>query len=401
MDDRDHQNRPVVTARTALRGGVVLAAVGLLLSGCAALGPEPTGTVAPVAVTRPEAPVGDLPDSVENALQTALDTTIAEFSVPGAVAGVWVPGHGSWTTAAGLADVDNDVAADTGMQWPLRSITKSYTVTLLLQLVDQRQLSLDDTVDQYVDGVTGGDRITLRQLADMSSGNSDYTNDDFIAVFSDDPARIFTLDELNGFALSQPAEFAPGTRRVYTNANTNLLGSVIEKVTGQSFERVLQDRILDPLGQSGTRYLTQVEDWGQPHPVGYIAQEGVLKAQTENPSIFAAAGSMFSTLDDARVWAEILGTGALLDPVTQDARAQGAPLEEGPPYDLYGLGIGETGGWWGHNGEGIGFTAAVFHQPETGASIVVFMNESNVPDVHPADRAFRRLAEVLETAALK
>ena len=58
--------------------------------------------------------------------------------------------------------------------------------------------------------------------------------------------------------------------------------------------------------------------------------------------------------------------------------------------------MGQTDGWWGHNGEGLGFTAAVFHQLDTGASVVVFMNESNVmPKAHPADQLFRRVAEIL------
>jgi D-alanyl-D-alanine carboxypeptidase len=116
-------------------------------------------------------------------------------------------------------------------------------------------------------------------------------------------------------------------------------------------------------------------------------------------SIFGPAGSMISGLDDARVWGEVLAGGALLDPATQAERLQGAPLQKGPTYDLYALGIGRTDGWWGHNGEGLGFTAAVFHQPTSGATVVVFMNESNVvPKAHPADQLFRRLAAVLASS---
>jgi D-alanyl-D-alanine carboxypeptidase len=108
---------------------------------------------------------------------------------------------------------------------------------------------------------------------------------------------------------------------------------------------------------------------------------------------------MTSTLDDGRVWAEALATGSLLDPATQKERLEGSPLDSGPPYDRYALGIGETDGYWGHNGEGFGFTAAVFHDPDTGVSIVVFMNASNVePEGHPADVMFRRAAEILRAS---
>jgi D-alanyl-D-alanine carboxypeptidase len=276
-------------------------------------------------------------------------------------------------------------------------VTKSYTVTLILQLVDDRAISLDDTIDTYVDGVTDGDKITLRQLAGMSSGNADYTNDDFLAEFQKDRSKIFTLEELNGFALERPEQFAPGTRRVYTNANTNLLGAVVEKVTKRPFADVLEERILQPLGQTGTRYVLDARSWTEPHPVGYAPEESGPRPQPDNLSIFGPAGSMITTLEDGRVWGEILASGALLKPETQTERQQGGPLDAGPPYDLYALGMGQTDGWWGHNGEGLGFTAAVFHQPESGATVVAFMNESNVvPKAHPADQLFRRVAKILD-----
>lgn len=396
MSQRDHrvssQWRPVLVA------AVIAAAVGA--AGCTASPPvEPVASEAPEDL-RPPAPTGELPASVQSHLQSALDETMAEYDVPGAAVGVWIPGEGTWTTAAGLADLETGEPADVEAMWPLRSVTKSYTVTLLLQLVDEGELSLDDTIGQYVDGVTAGDEITLRQLAEMSSGNADYTNEDFLEAFTEDPERIFTLDELNGFMLGKPAQFAPGAEKVYTNANTNLLGAVIEKVTGQEFAEVLDERILGPLGQTGTRYIVDAASWTEPHPVGYAPDAGTHAPQPPNLSIFGPAGSMITTLDDARVWGQTLATGALLQPATQAERQKGAPLEVGPPYDNYALGIGETDGWWGHNGEGLGFTAAVFHHLESGVTVAVFMNESNVANnAHPADQTFRRVAQILMTGA--
>jgi D-alanyl-D-alanine carboxypeptidase len=108
---------------------------------------------------------------------------------------------------------------------------------------------------------------------------------------------------------------------------------------------------------------------------------------------------MISTLDDARVWGEMLAEGAFLTLESQTEREAGAPLDAGPPYDLYALGMGETDGWWGHNGEGLGYTAANFHSTETGATIAVFFNLSDYkPEAHPADQLFRRLVAVIESA---
>lgn len=401
--------RIITRQRCRIRRRAALAAVGLALggvalSGCAGGAAGGSGDPAvdesaarPSMIQRPEAPAGALPEELQRALDAALDQTRARYGVPGAAAGVWIPDEGSWTTAVGVADAERDTAVTEDMSWPIRSITKSYTVTLLLQLADEGALSLDDTLDQYVDGVTHGDEITLLQLANMSSGIADYVTEAFMTGFAADPAHVYSLAELNAGVVGQPAQFAPGTEFVYTNANTNLLGAVIEQVTGQPYADVLQDRILDPLEQRGTHYITDVAEWTAPHPVGYQPDPdtGELAPQDQNPSILGAAGALFSTLDDGRVWAETLGSGALVTPETQALREIGHQIEK-PPYDLYAVGMGETDGWLGHNGEGIGFTAATFHDPESGASIVVYMNASNLPDhAHPADQAFRALAAVV------
>ncbi len=396
--------RPRISSSTRATLAAALL-VALPLTACSSGDDEATTTTTATTHKRGSgstvaaSPKGDLPEELQAELTTALEETMATYGVPGAVAGVWVPGRGSWTTAMGDADIEAGTPADTDMTWPLRSVTKSYTVTLILQLADEGKLNLDDTIDEYVSGVTDGDEITLRQLALMSSGNADYTNERFGVEFEEDPDRIFTLAELNGFMLGLPAQFAPGAEHVYTNANTNLLGAVVEDVTGKSFGEAVEQRIIEPLGLTDTHYQIDAAKWTSPHPVGYQPDEGEPTPQPDNLSIYGPAGAMTSTLDDGRLWAEALATGSLLDPATQKERLEGSPLDSGPPYDRYALGIGETDGYWGHNGEGFGFTAAVFHDPETGVSIVVFMNASNVePEGHPADVMFRRAAEILRAS---
>jgi D-alanyl-D-alanine carboxypeptidase len=371
--------------------GAVAIALVVATPATAIAGASTIGNVA----TSP-APQGDLPEGLQTRLREALGQTMATYGVPGAAVGVWVPGKGTWLGTAGLADLKAKAPVTKDMVWPLRSITKSFTVTLILQLADAGKLSLDDPIDKYVSGVTGGASITLRELAGMSSGNADYVGQEFLEDFVADPDKIFTLDELNSYALGRPARFAPGTRRIYTNSNTNLLGAVVEKVSGKPFKDVLSERILGPLGLKNTHYLVDAKQWPEPHAIGYEPVDGVLTPEPANLSIYGPAGAMVSNLDDMRVWAETLATGSLLKPATQSERLKGGPLDEGPPYDRYALGVGETGGWWGHNGEGFGFTAAMFHDNSSGATVVVFMNEAQaVPKGHPADQMFRRFAEIL------
>lgn len=377
---------------------VVVALAAALLAGACSSSDLKEGGVPTITVPgRSKAPAGELSAATQAELQAAVDASMKQYGTPAAVVGVYVPGKGSWVSATGVADLSTGAKPTADMAWPLRSVTKSFTVTLILQLVDEGKISLDDTVDQYLTGVPNGDRITIRQLADMSSGLADYTTQAFVDDFVADPNRIFTLDELNAYAFAEPVQFEPGTQYVYTNTNTNVLGSVVEKVTGQSFSEALSQRILEPLGLDATLYLDDGSPWPEPHATGYQPDDGVLTEQPANFSVFGPAGSLVANVDDLRVWGEVLGSGALLSPATQQERLQGHPLAKGPEYDQYALGIGELDGWWGHTGEGFGFTATVMHNPESGATIVVYTNLAQLPDKsHPAEKLFLSLAPIVD-----
>ncbi len=379
-------------------GVAAIAAATLLVSACA--GPaEADKPATGDDATAPSA--AGFSDELTAQLQEAVESVMNDYDVPGASVGVWVPGRGEWTRAFGVADLATGAPVTLEMSWPIRSITKSYTVTLLLQLADEGKLKLTDTLDMYVPGVTNGDRITLLELANMSSGVADYVNEDFLQRFEADPTHVFTLAELNQGVLGQPAQFEPGTEYVYTNANTNLIAAVIEKVTGQPFADVLNTKILSVAGLPNTHYYLDVAQWTEPHPTGYMpGDDGSLEPQEQNPSILGPAGALVSTLDDGHQWALTLGSGLFLRGQTQAQRLEGHEISS-PPYDLYGAGVGITDDWIGHNGEGIGFTAATFYHQATGSVIVVYMNESNIPDgAHPADLAFRNIAEVLKNSGM-
>ena len=362
---------------------------------------------------RPESGEVVLDDELRDRLQELLDD---ELGTPGGVVSVHV-GDDVWTgvtgdasvptptaePAPGVDPVDQPVPVAEDMVWPLRSITKSFTVTLLLQLVDEGLVTLDDTVEEYVPGLPNGDSITLEQLADMTSGLPEYTNDAWVAAFSADPLRDFTAEELIGFAATEPSQFAPGEQRVYTNTNTVVLGRVIEAVTGTPFDEELRTRILEPLELSRTVYPLGVDDWNGDHATGYQMDGDVLTPQVVNFSVFDTAGAMISDVSDLAVWGKALATGSLISESLQEARTSAAaPLDAGPEYDRYGLGIGEIDGWWGHTGEGMGFEALVMHDVERDLTVVVDVNMSNLIDsatgepVHAPTALFHKIAALLD-----
>ncbi|MDQ2849299.1 MAG: beta-lactamase family protein [Actinomycetota bacterium] len=119
----------------------------------------------------------------------------------------------------------------------IRSITKTYTGTVLMQLAQRGKLSLDDTIGKYVPGVPNGDKITLRQLADMTSGVASYTQGTtFTDTYFAKPQTVFTPRQLLKVGPSESPLFAPGAKFNYANTNSALLGMAVQNVTGRALE---------------------------------------------------------------------------------------------------------------------------------------------------------------------
>lgn len=336
--------------------------------------------------------------------KSAVSRVMSRYRIPGAVASVRYPGDDEWKEAFGYADVAAGTPSRTGDYFSIRSITKSYTVTLLLQLVRDKAVTLDAVIDTFVPGIPNGKRITLADLAGMQSGVANYTSvKAFIDVFVRDLGQPFTDAQIVGYAIPASPRFDPGAEYEYSNTNTILLGMAIEKITGASFASVLQARILGPLNLAGTSYPTQVA-LPNPHPTPY--EVDIVTGELEvlpfvNPTSLSAAGAMVSTLDDLQTWGRALGDGRLIGAELQAERiARSRVVTNGPTYDRYGLGIGILDGWWGHTGTALGWQAATFYDPRTQATIAVAMNATppaSTGDLNLAEEVFKELAAVVAT----
>ena len=302
---------------------VVLTAL-LTVSGCTSGEPateQPSASAPPTSSSaEPAKPVSD---AVAQRLDGAVNQAMVAANVPGAIIGVWGP-DGSYIRAFGVADKATREPMKTDFYSRIGSETKTFTVTGVLQLADQGKLGLDDPIAKFVDGVPEGDKITLRQLAQMQSGLFNYSESpEFQQAMLADPRRPFTPQELLNFAFAQPNAFPPGEGFEYCNTNTVLLGVVVEKVSGQPLHDYVRDHILTPLGMSHTSFPT-TNAFPEPHAQGYTVQTADGKeanATDWNPSWGWAAGAMISTLDDMHIWAPALATGKLLTPQTQAAAA--------------------------------------------------------------------------------
>jgi D-alanyl-D-alanine carboxypeptidase len=331
-------------------------------------------------------PVGAAPmldsDKVRR-LDATIEQTLRTAAIPGAIIGIWTPGE-SYVRAFGTADQATGRAMQPDFYSRIGSVTKTFTATGVLQLVDEGRVGLDDPVGRYVDGVPRGDEITLRQLAGMTSGLFDYTaTQQFDQALEADPYRSYTPRELLGWAFAEPEMFAPGEGFGYSNTNTILLGLVVEAVSGQSLANYIHDAILTPLGLVHTS-LPATNTLPDPHPQGYTDQTGPVVAATNwDPSWEWAAGGMISTLDDLRIWARAVATGRLLSPATQAQRLVMTAVPGAAPPSGYGLGIMNNNGWIGHSGALPGFEAFSAFLADGQMTLVILTN-TDVPYREPA-----------------
>jgi D-alanyl-D-alanine carboxypeptidase len=321
-------------------------------------------------------------------LDAAIETRIAAMGIPGAIVSLQIPGRISYEKAFGVGDTATGVPMLVDDHTRIGSVTKTFTGTAILQLVDQGKIRLTDPISRYVDGVPSGDVITLDLLGRMRSGLPDYTEvDTFLPrVYSELPtgpdAFATTPQELVDAAFAQPMEFPPGTQYKYSNTNTVLLGMVITKVTGLSVGDYFQQNIFDPLGLANTSYPPNGL-LPAPYVHGYNqSPEGqIFDAALWNPSWGDAAGRIVSNIADMTTWAAALGKGTLLRPDTQAQRvSKGSFVAPGVDYDFA---IFDVQGWVGHNGDIPGYATVLVYLPQQDATLVVFAN-SDIPEMHSA-----------------
>jgi len=206
------------------------------------------------------APAHASPDDLASRLDTAIEARIAQMGIPGAIVALSIPGQIEYAKAFGVSDTATGEPMLVNDFTRIGSVTKTFTGTAILQLVDQGKIALSDPISRYVDGVPFGDIITLDLLGRMRSGLPNYTDtDEFLnRVYTELPtgpeAFTTTPRELIDAAFRQPMEFPPGTDFKYSNTNTVLLGMVVEKVTGIPLGEYFEQNIFGPLGLKRTSY---------------------------------------------------------------------------------------------------------------------------------------------------
>jgi CubicO group peptidase (beta-lactamase class C family) len=234
----------------------------------------------------------------------------------------------------GLADFEWKIPNTADTKFRLGSITKQFTATLVMQLVEEGKLSLDTSLASalpYYRKDTGG-RITIPHLLNHTSGIPSYTSlPNFGRDISRDPYGVREFVEK---FCSGDLEFDPGTKFRYNNSGYFILGAIIEESTGKPYEQVLRERILEPLGMHASGF-----DHSAPvlekRARGYERRlAGLRNADYLDMSLPYAAGSLYSTVEDLYLWDQALYGDKVLP-----ARAKERMFTPGLENYGYGWGI--------------------------------------------------------------
>ena len=368
----------------------------LLATGAALAAVVSTGLLAPATAS---ATPGHAPAATAS-VQRDIDALVSEGGFP-AVLGSVVDGRGRIRDlAAGVADVTTGEPAPVNGRVRIASNTKTFTATVVLQLVAEKKIGLDQTVERYLPGLVrgpGGDgrQITVRQLLQHTSGLPDYDDVVYPDWAETGLTGSFTPQELVEAGLSQPA--TPQGVFSYANTNYTLAGLIVEEVTHRSLADQIDRRIIKPLGLKQT-YWPADDDLtirGK-HPHAYTQDEvgAPFTDVTEiNPSIGGAAGQLISTPHDLAAFFTALLGGKLLPPAqlaqmkttvpAPDLSLRGIDMEYGLGLASHELPCGIEA--WGHGGDLPGVhTRNAFTEDGRGATLTVTGEPANADpeDLH-------------------
>lgn len=323
------------------------------------------------------------PADLAMALHSVLDASRVSLGAPGALLFVAGPGIGAFQSASGVADKASGAPLNPTARVRIASLSKTFVAVVALQLVQEGWLSLDHSVEHWLPGlIPGGEQITVRQLLQHTSRLPDYLNDGMVKRARSDPDRVWSPRELVAEALRRTPRFPAGVPQRWNYSNTNfiVLGLIIERVTGNSLDLELRQRIIEPLGLRDTSLAPPTADPGD-LARGYVRGRDYTEV---NMSVAWAAGGIISTVSDVGAFMQALFDGALLRPEMLEIMQQWQPAARNlEGADLaYGLGLmrrtlpnaaglaPDSRLAIGHTGALAGYRIAAWHLPASDITIV-------------------------------
>ena len=407
-----------------LRQQLMITLVNIALITCVFLGTIGTGQGA-ASITPGESSKEASDDQQKQiaAIKSITRDAMKEYNLKALIVQVTAGGSQLYTEA--LGESMSGVPATPAMHFRNGAMAFTYIATMLLELVDQKKVSLDDKLSKFLSDLPQADRITLKNLANMTSGYADYVYEPEVlhAIYLD-PFRQWTPQELIKIGVSKPMMFEPGTNWGYCHTNYVILGRVIEQVTRMPLAQAMRQYILDPMD------LKQTQSFSTPQIPEPVLHTFSSERRSElhipagapfyeestfwNPSWTTAEGAIQITdITDMSKSMEAVGTGKLLS--TESLAAQVSPnlvgFGKADPHCPachrmnealnYGLGVVIRGPWITQTKSFAGCGATVGYLPSKKLTVAVattyspkaFDDEGGYKNV--SDKVFAALGNAL------
>jgi CubicO group peptidase (beta-lactamase class C family) len=280
--------------------------------------------------------------------------------------------------AFGMADLELNVAMTTDHVFRIGSITKQFTAVAILQLMEKGLLKLNDNINKFIpDYPEYGRSITIENLLTHTSGIKNLTEIKDLEV----KKNPYTLEELMNVFKNQPTDFPPGTKYLYSNSGYIMLGAIIEKVSGMTYEQYLSTNIFKPLKMNNSYYDNPAKIIKN-RARGYVevSESEAINAEYLNTSFPYSAGALLMTVEDLFIWQKALLSNKLLKNETRQLAQTPYTLKDGTKTN-YGFGW-ELSEIYGsktiqHTGSITGFASMEMYLPDEDVFIVTLSNGIN------------------------
>jgi CubicO group peptidase (beta-lactamase class C family) len=309
--------------------------------------------------------------SVEQKIDELLTAYSSQNKLNGAIL-VAQKGKVIYQKGFGFRNAEEKIPNDVNSIFQIGSITKQITSAVIMQLQQEGKLSVQDKLSKYFSGFANGDKITIENLLTHTSGIYNYTND--TVIMKNDVTKHYSQEQMLTLFRNYPSDFEPGTKWNYSNSAYSILGYIIEKVEKTPYEKVVRERIFQPLGMTNSGF--DFANLSNPNKTkGYFSLDPTLTpAPIVDSTIAYSAGAIYTTVGDLYKWESSISTNTILKP--ESWKAVFTPYKN--KYG-YGWGIDTLYGRQitAHSGGIHGFSSNILRFPEDGLAVIVFDNASS------------------------
>lgn len=350
--------------------------------------------------------------------QKEIDALRQEYGFPGATAAYVLSDGTEGVVATGFSDIETKSKMSTSSRMLAASIGKTFVSATVLALADEGHFGLDDRISLWLSDnpwfvrLPNHDSITIRHLLTHRAGLPNHVEEPaFAAKLAENwakPGTLFSPEMLIGYVFDQPALFAPGDGWSYSDTGYVLVGLIIEKATGRSYYKEVQERFLDPLDLSLTSPSDRHDLSGL--AAGYMSADNTfgLPAKTTsddgrmvwNPATEWTGGGLASNSLDIARWAKALFEGRAMEGPYLDDLLSARPISAELLDVSYGAGVGihktgPIGPWYNHGGWIPGYSSSLRYYPEHRVAIAFQIN-TDIGIVDDSTALYEEMAARLE-----